>query len=675
MMSEEVATVEAEVSESQTEQASEKVSEPAPKDEKENVEGEGEQATAGDETQVKEKPKEEPKPQLSDPEEPDDDVPIALVTGASGYLGSHIIKQLLEQGRFRVRGTVRSLENEIKVKPIREIVSEPRYPLRLIEADLLNADCWKEAVRRCSYVFHVASPITIANPKHPDIIIKPAVEGTTNVLKACSETGTVKRVVLTSSTVSVIAMTGDPNKPKDYVYTEADWGNDATSTTYVKSKVRAEKAAWKLVKELDASKQLELVTICPGFLNGPLFSPSHKEGSLAFTIQILTGKMSRVPDVYFLLTDVRDCAAAHIAALEKPEAAGNRYLVFTENVAIKAMAQVLADEFKPQGYKVSTKGMPKAAMWAAKFVNSGAKLMYPMIGKQVTLSNEKLKGELGITPRPTKETLIDAAYSLIEMGVVPKKSGYIGHPSTRPPPEEPQESAAEQAATEETTTKETGEDEEPKTVTEAPPSEPEKTKEQPTEPAETKEQPTEPPETEEQPTEQAKTEELPSEQASTDEPSSEPAVNEEMPSQPAETTEPTSEAEASKEPTSEPAATEEPPSEPATTEEPTTEEPTSEPAATEEPTSEPAATEEQPSEAAVTEEQPSEPAVTEEQSSEPAVTEEPPSEPAATEEQSSEPAATEEQSSEPAATEDSNIKADSEKPDEQPPSESVQDES
>ena len=134
------------------------------------TEGDGAQAEGGEaekELEVKEKPQEEEKPQLSDPEEPEDDVPIVLATGASGFLATHIIKQLLEQDRFRVRGTVRSLGNEKKVKPLRELVADPKYPLRLIEADLLNPKSWIVAVRRCSYVFHVASPLDAKGSKIP----------------------------------------------------------------------------------------------------------------------------------------------------------------------------------------------------------------------------------------------------------------------------------------------------------------------------------------------------------------------------------------------------------------------------------------------------------------------------------------------------------------------------
>ena len=391
--------------------------------------------------EVKEKPQGEEKPQLSDPEEPQDDVPIALVTGASGFLASHIVKQLLEQGRFRVRGTVRSLENEKKVKPLRNLVPNPKYPLRLIETDLQNPKSWTEAVRRCSYVLHVASPVG-TKAKTPDAYIKPAVEGTINVLNACSEAGTVKRVVFTSSIVAILPLSADLEKPQDHVYTEEEWANEETGTNYEKSKVKAEKAAWDLVKKLDANKQLELVTVCPGLMVGPIHSLSHTEGSSGFLTPILSNKTSRLPDVHFPFVDVRDTAATHIAALEKPEAAGNRYISVTERVSMKEIAQIFAEEFTPQGYKIPTKGLPKAAVWAAKFVSSDAKFIYPLLGKQVNFSSEKMRGELGIEPRPVKETLIDAAYNVIEMGVVEKKPGYLGHPSTRPPPEKKESEGA-----------------------------------------------------------------------------------------------------------------------------------------------------------------------------------------------------------------------------------------
>jgi len=68
-----------------------------------------------------------------------------LVTGASGYLAMHVVKQLVDSGEYIVRGTVRSLENEKKVKPLRELSPEnATYPLELVEADLMKKEAWAE---------------------------------------------------------------------------------------------------------------------------------------------------------------------------------------------------------------------------------------------------------------------------------------------------------------------------------------------------------------------------------------------------------------------------------------------------------------------------------------------------------------------------------------------------
>jgi nucleoside-diphosphate-sugar epimerase len=82
---------------------------------------------------------------------------FVLVTGASGYIASHIVKQLLEKG-YRVRGTVRNLNDEKKVAPLRSLATASEYQLELVEANLLDEACWLEAVKGCTYVLHTASP-------------------------------------------------------------------------------------------------------------------------------------------------------------------------------------------------------------------------------------------------------------------------------------------------------------------------------------------------------------------------------------------------------------------------------------------------------------------------------------------------------------------------------------
>ena len=89
-----------------------------------------------------------------------DEKDFVLVTGASGFLASHVVKQLLELG-YRVRGTVRSLTDDKKVAPLRKLVDKSKHELELVEANLLNENSWLDAVKGCTYVLHTASPVPV----------------------------------------------------------------------------------------------------------------------------------------------------------------------------------------------------------------------------------------------------------------------------------------------------------------------------------------------------------------------------------------------------------------------------------------------------------------------------------------------------------------------------------
>ena len=332
------------------------------------------------------------------------------------------------------------------MKPLRELVPDAKYPLRLVEADLSKADSWAKAVNRCTYVFHVASPF-ILNVSDEAAIIRTAVEGTTNVLQACADAGTVKRVVVTSSVAAIsCGQNGDPEKPVDYVYTEKDWSPEAHCDPYEKSKLKAEQAAWDFVKNLDESKRFELAVVNPAYIQGPLLSAHSGEGSKEVCERILGGKIPALPDTSFPVVDVRDVAAAHIAAMEKSEAAGNRYLLSNKLFHMREFADIIRNEFGPQGYKIASKNMPKPLVWVGKLFIPSLKGVYRSLGKTVQYNNEQMVNTLGIQPRPVEESLIDLCYSLVDLGIVKKTRGYLGHPSTRPTPPPPEEPANEGAA-------------------------------------------------------------------------------------------------------------------------------------------------------------------------------------------------------------------------------------
>ena len=120
-----------------------------------------------------------------------------LVTGGSGFVGSHSILQLLAAGH-QVRATVRNLAREADIRAmLKQAGAEPGDRLSFVAADLESDAGWPQAVAGCDYVLHVASPFPSGAPKHEDELIIPAREGTLRVLRAARVAG-VKRVVLTS---------------------------------------------------------------------------------------------------------------------------------------------------------------------------------------------------------------------------------------------------------------------------------------------------------------------------------------------------------------------------------------------------------------------------------------------------------------------------------------------
>ena len=140
-----------------------------------------------------------------------------LVTGASGYIALHVVNCLLKDGH-KVRGTVRSLKDKKKLEPIKKLANNsPRY-LELVEAELLNSESWVKAVKDMDFIIHVASPLPINNPSDENEVIKPALEGTLNVLNAAFNQKTVKRVVVTSSGLAIAGY-----KWEEKTYSEQDW--------------------------------------------------------------------------------------------------------------------------------------------------------------------------------------------------------------------------------------------------------------------------------------------------------------------------------------------------------------------------------------------------------------------------------------------------------------------
>ncbi|HEX6352254.1 NAD-dependent epimerase/dehydratase family protein [Actinophytocola sp.] len=314
-----------------------------------------------------------------------------LVTGASGFIAGHVIAELRAHG-YAVRGTARRSVDGVDV----------------VTADLTSDAGWAEAVDGCDHVMHTASPFPAGSPKSDDELVRPAVDGTLRVLRAAVDAG-VKRVVLTSSVAAVAT-----GHREEKVRTEADWSVVERSPAYPKSKTLAERAAWDFARE----SGLELVTVNPGMVLGPLLTPVIGT-STQVVHQLMARTVPASPKIGFVPVDVRDVATAHRLALETPQAAGNRYIVAGEHMWVREMAAVLAEEFNPRGYRVPTGSLPTSLLRVAALFDKTARLALDFVGRREAVSADKARGELGWTMRPVRDTLIDTANSLIELGLVP----------------------------------------------------------------------------------------------------------------------------------------------------------------------------------------------------------------------------------------------------------------
>ncbi|RIX29942.1 NAD-dependent epimerase/dehydratase family protein [Amnibacterium setariae] len=343
--------------------------------------------------------------------------PRVLVTGASGFVAGHVISRLLSEG-YTVRGTVRGDPSTAAVAHLSAQAAQGRGSIEFVAADLDSDIGWERALHGVDVVLHTASPNPSALPEDEDALIGPAVKGTLRVLRAAAR-ASVRRVVLTSSTSSVTA--GHETRT-GRIFTEADWSVLPQSSPYEKSKTMAEQAAWNFVDKQPSAGRLELVALNPGLVLGPL-QVARLNASSEVVARLLDGSLPAVPRLAFSVVDVRDLAAAHLLAMTAPAAPGSRYILAGPAMWMQDMARVLADQFRPQGFRVPTARLPFAALWLAARFDPAVKLMLPAVGRSEHLSSQKAADELGWRTRSAVETLLDTGRSLIDHGLVaPRRS-------------------------------------------------------------------------------------------------------------------------------------------------------------------------------------------------------------------------------------------------------------
>lgn len=320
-----------------------------------------------------------------------------LVTGASGHIGSHVVRQLIEQGH-----SVRAF-----VRPSADLRGLNGLEVDLFRGDIMDASAITEAAESMDAIIHMAAVYkTIA--KSPDEIVEPAIQGARNVFAAATA-NQIQRIVYTSSVASV-GFSYDPQALR----TGDDWNNDPENPYYI-AKTRSEQTAQALAEE----SGIHLVVICPAIVLGPgdyRITPSN---------QLVMDWLNGIGQTYpggLNLVDVRDVAAAHVAALSRGENR-RRYVVGGENIEVKQAARLLKTltGIKPMHLPFG-RGM---LLWSAKWTERVCRLIgmtppftydlvYEVAERYAYIDTRETNETFALTPKNAEQTLRACVTWLLE---------------------------------------------------------------------------------------------------------------------------------------------------------------------------------------------------------------------------------------------------------------------
>lgn len=317
----------------------------------------------------------------------------SFVTGATGFVGSAVVKQLLAAGE-----TVRVL-----ARPNSDRRNLEGLPIEVFEGDLREKRRLEKALHGCQALFHVAADYRLWTPR-PQELYDANVQGSQNILCAAAEAG-VKRIVYTSS-VATLGLNAD-GAPADE---ETPSNLEGMIGHYKRSKFLAEKAVKELVDKLG----LNLVIVNPSTPIGPRDIKPTPTGRVI--VMAASGGLPAYVDTGLNVAHVNDVATGHLLAFERGEV-GNRYILGGENLTLREILEIIAHLTgrRPPKIRLPSRAvLPIAYLtqgWAQ--LTSGKEPMTTVDGvrmarKCMFFSSTKAIESLGYKFRPVEEAFYDA---------------------------------------------------------------------------------------------------------------------------------------------------------------------------------------------------------------------------------------------------------------------------
>lgn len=334
-----------------------------------------------------------------------------LLTGISGFLGSHIALQLLQAG-YKVRGSVRNLNRCDEVRETMAAHGANTDNLEFVVLDLLKDAGWDDAMEGVKYLQHTASPFVTTMPDDEMELIRPAVEGTARAINAALK-AKIEHIVLTSSMAAI--MYGH-DKTRSAPFTETDWTNTSAETNaYVRSKTLAEQKAWELMDAADRHDDLSVIN--PSFILGPLLNKDPgTSGKLV--MRFLSGSLPAAPKIGFSCIDVRDVAELHVLAMTAPQAAGKRLVGAGSPLSMLEMSNALKEQLPSYAAKLPKFELPNWAVRIYAIFDSDARSNIGELGHVKTVNASQAIDLLGRELLSSKSAMAAMGQSLIDQDLV-----------------------------------------------------------------------------------------------------------------------------------------------------------------------------------------------------------------------------------------------------------------